>query len=415
MGAEFSPASPLLIVGVDHRSAAADLRQKFALLESDLEGALESLRSSGAGEAVLLATCDRVELALPGAAAQSAFVPLVAQRALVPESAVASALYRHEGRAALRHLFALASALDSPVIGEPHVLGQMRAAHRAAAALGLVGPVLEPAFIAAFTCARRIRRETGIAERPQSIAAAALDLARGIHGELRRLSALLIGPSDMGELLAEQFLRAGIPRLVVCGPDPLAERAAQRLNCHHAAFGALDTALAEADIVISARGTGDTVLSQTLVAAALRKRPLRPIFVIDAAHPADADPAINALDGLFLYDLADLERAAMAGRARREAAAGTAWQIVEDELRRFESESAVRRSVSAIVTLRQHFERVRQEVMNEGLDSEAATRLLVNRLLHAPSESLRALALGGDAAAGEALLRRLFRLEEEDE
>jgi glutamyl-tRNA reductase len=138
-------------------------------------------------------------------------------------------------------------------------------------------------------------------------------------------------------------------------------------------------------------------------------------LVIDAAHPADADPAINVLDGVFLYDLADLERVAMTGRARREAAAAAAWRIVEDELRRFETEGAVRRSVSAIVALRRHFERVRQEVMDQGLDSEAATRLLVNRLLHAPSEGLRALALDGEPAAAEALLRRLFHLYEEDQ
>ncbi len=344
-------------------------------------------------------------------------MPLVAARASVPESTLAAALYRHEGEAALKHLFAVASALESAVIGEPHVLGQMRAAHREAAELGLVGPALEASFLAAFACARRVRRETGLSESPQSIAAAAIDLARDIHGDLARASVLLLGPAEMGELLAEQFRRAGLKHLAVCGPPERAERAASRLTCHYVPLAELPDALASADIVIASLGSGRMVLSEPLVAAALRKRPLRPIFVIDVALPTDADPAINELNGAFLYDLADLERAALAGRANRAAAADAAWRIVEDELRQFAARRAARTAVPAVVALRRHFEKMRDEVMAErGLDAEAATRLLVARLLHAPSEVLRDLAgAGGDVAPMEELLRRLFRLGPGDE
>jgi glutamyl-tRNA reductase len=408
-----SPLENLLIVGVDRR-AADELRQNFALTESEIEAALEALRAAGLPEAVLIATCDRIELVAADRRAGAVFAPIVAASARVPQATVEAALYRHEGMDALRHLFAVASALDSLMIGEPHVLGQVRAAYRLASGMGLAGSALEPAFVAAFACARRVRRETEISERPQSIAAAALDLARGIHGDLSRLSASLIGTQEMGELMAEQFHRAGIRHLVVCATAPQAERAAARLQCHHAPLAEVEEALAVADIVISAAGTGRTLLTPALLSRALRKRPLRPIFVIDAALPADADPALNALDGVFLYDLADLERAALAGRARREAAAAAAWRIVEDELASFEAKRAARRGVPAIVALRSHFERLRDEVMREGLDSEAATRLLVNRLLHAPSDELRALAEREDAGAAEALLRKLFRLDGED-
>ncbi len=405
-------AAPLLIAGFDHRAASLDLRDGFACIEADLGGALEELRGAGLRDGVLIATCDRVELASHDPAAPALLVPLVAVRAAVPESTLATALYRHDGEAAQKHLFAVASALESAVIGEPHVLGQVRAAHREAAELGLVGPALESVFLAAFACARRVRRETGISESPQSIAAAAIDLARGIHGDLARAAALLLGPAEMGELLAEQFSRAGLRHLVVCGPPERAERAARRLTCHYVPLAELPDALASADIVIASFGSGRMVLTEPLVAAALRKRPLRPIFVIDVALPTDADPAINELDGVFLYDLADLERAALAGRTNRAAAAEAAWRIVEDELREFAARRAARAAVPAVVALRRHFEQVRDEVMAErGLDAEAATRILVARLLHAPSEALRDLAgAGDDAARMEEFVRRLFRL-----
>jgi glutamyl-tRNA reductase len=156
------------------------------------------------------------------------------------------------------------------------------------------------------------------------------------------------------------------------------------------------------------------VLTEPRVAAALRRRPTRPIFVIDVAVPGDAEPAVNDLDGAFLYDLGDLERVALAGRATREAASREAWQIIDAELAAFAARRAERRAVPAVVALRQYVERLRQEALHEaGGDAEAATRLLVNRLLHDPSERLRALMSEApqEAASVEALLRRLFPLE----
>jgi glutamyl-tRNA reductase len=158
------------------------------------------------------------------------------------------------------------------------------------------------------------------------------------------------------------------------------------------------------------------VLTRGLVAAALRKRPLKPIFVIDAAMPSDAEPAINELDGAFLYDLADLERAALAGRAEREAAATAAWAIIDAELAAYAAREASRRAVPAVVALRRHVERLRDEALAEGGDADAVTRRLVNRLLHDPSEVLRQLAgAEADAAAMEQLVRRLFRLGSDEE
>jgi glutamyl-tRNA reductase len=411
----------LLVIGTSHRTSPVALRDRFALVEAELSAALEGLRGSALGEAALIATCDRVELVTTSADGEQVaarFVALLAEHTGFAAPAIAAGLYRHEGAAALRHIFAVASALDGLVLGEPQVLGQVKAAHRLAAELGLAGAELEAVFSAAYAAARRVRRETRIAERPVSIAAAALQLARDIHGDLDRCAALLLGPGEMGELIAEQFGRAGLARLVVCGPPARAERAAQRFGCNLLPLDELDEGLAAADIVIAALGSGRAVLTVPRVAAALRRRPRRPIFVIDAAIPADAEPAVNDLDGAFLYDLGDLERTALAGRAVREAASAEAWRIIDAELAAFGVRRAARRAVPAVVALRRHVEALRRQALEEaGGDAEAATRLLANRLLHDPSEVLRELAgaSAGEIAAIEDLLRRLFRLGGEGE
>jgi glutamyl-tRNA reductase len=411
----------LLVIGTNHRTSPLALRDRFALIEAELPAALDTLRGAGLGEAVLIATCDRVELITAGGDGERAagrFIDFLAERTGFAAGAIAACVYRYEGGAALRHLFAVASALDALVIGEPQVLGQVKAAHRLAAELGLAGAALETAFSAAYAAARRVRRETRIAERPVSIAAAALQLARDIHGDLDRSAALLIGPGEMGELIAEQFRRAGLARLVVCGPPARAERAAQRFGCNRLPLDELDDALAAADIVIASLGSGRATLTVPRVAAVLRRRPRRPIFVIDAAVPADAEPAVNDLDGAFLYDLGDLERAALAGRAVREAASAEAWRVIDAELAAFAERRAARRAVPAVVALRRHVEALRRQALAEACgDAEAATRLLANRLLHDPSEVLRALAGAspGESAAIEELVRRLFRLSGEVE
>jgi glutamyl-tRNA reductase len=410
----------LLVVGINHRTAPPALRDGFALIESELPAALDDLRGEGLGEAVLIATCDRVELVTTSGderRAAAVFATVVARHGKIEATAIRAALYRHAGNAALRHLFAVAGALDGLVVGEPQVLGQVKDAHRLAVELGLAGAELEGVFAAAFAAARRVRRETRIAERPVSIAAAALQLARDIHGELARCGALLLGPGEMGELMTEQFRRAGLAHVVVCGPAARAERAALRFRANRAPLEELDEALAAADVVIASLGSGFAILTVPRVAAALRRRPTRPIFVIDVAVPADAEPAVNDLDGAFLYDLGDLERAALAGRATREAAAAEAWHIIDAELSSFARRRAERRAVPAVAALRAHVEALRKAALAEARgDADAATRLLANRLLHDPSEVLRE-AMGGlpdEAAAMENLLRRLFRLDGEE-
>lgn len=419
-GTRAGTGAPLLVVGTDHRTSPAAWRDRFALMEMDLAAELDRLRARGFSAAVLLATCDRIEVVTVGADPNSARLAVaehLAERVGVAAATVEAALYVHAGLSALRHLFAVASALDSIVVGEPHILGQLRTAHRVASEAGMVSGVLKSALQAAFATARRVRRDTGIAGRPVSIAAAAVELAREIQGDLRRATALLIGSGEMGELMVDQLRRAGLGRALVAGPEPFAERIAHRLTCPLLPFPVPDGALAEADIVVTAVASGRRILTAANMSAALRARRRRPVFVIDTAIPFDVEPSVNDLDGAFLYSLDDLEGAAMTGRAPREAASVAAWALLDSELASFERRQAERAAVPTVTRLRAHFEAARAAVLRDqpGLDAEAATRLLVNRLLHAPSETLRALAASaGDAAAEEVLVRRLFRLEFED-
>ncbi len=414
-GEDASFLQRLAVVGTNHRTSPFVLRDSLAALEDDLPAELEKLKGLGVTDAVLIATCDRVELvtASGGEAARHVLSALLARHVGLPEEAIPPLLYAHVGEAALRHIFAVSSALDSLVIGEPQILGQMKAAHSAASRQEALSTSLDGVFQAAFGAAKRVRSETKIAERPVSLAAAALQFARDVHGDLKRATGLLIGPSEMGELLAEQMLRGDLGRLMVCGPQLRAERVARRFGSLLHPFEDLDKALVEADIVISSVGDGRRLLSVSRMEAALKRRRLRPMFVIDAAIPSDAEPKVNDLDGAFLYDLDDLERAAMAGRATREAASKEAWAIVDQEVAAFVRRQAERGAIPAVTAIRDHFEAVRTQILEEGkgLNAEEATRLLVNRLLHDPSEVLRGMAAGG-ASDADGMLARLFRLGE---
>jgi glutamyl-tRNA reductase len=330
--------------------------------------------------------------------------------------------FRHLGAAAARHLFAVTASLDSQTVGEPQILGQVKESHRRAVEAGTAGPALDAVLQAAYGAAKRVRSETSVAEQPVSIAASALLVARDVHGDLERRGALLIGLGEMGEFMAAELIDAGIGDLVVVHTSlGRAEAVAHRLACHFRPWQELDAALAGADIVVAARGTGRYSVTGPLVEAALKRRRREPIFFIDAAVPGDVDPAVARLDGAFVYDLEDLERVALEGKANRQAETQAAWRIVDEELAAFLRQRAERAAVPFVAALRRHFESARAEVLAEGEPSAAeATRRLINRLLHDPSEALRAAAAGdgGEDPKGratlEAALRRLFRIGTEE-
>ncbi|WP_255448611.1 glutamyl-tRNA reductase [Telmatospirillum sp. J64-1] len=412
----------LIIVGANHRSSSLALRDALFVDDEAAPAFLARLRAAGLEQAAVLCTCDRIEVLTvhhdPKAAADKVSTVL-AERAGIDAASLGGQLYVHTDGDAVRHCFAVTASLDSLVIGEPHVLGQVKEAHRIAQASGMCGSEMESLLQAAFTTAKRVRSETAIAERPVSIAAAAAQFARDLHGDLSRASALLVGAGDMGELVAEALRNSGLSRLVVTAPRASrAEALAKSLDASCRPFEDLPAALADADIVLSSVGGRGIVLTADLVQAALKKRKRKPIFLVDAGIPGDVDTAVNNLDGAFLYDLADLERIAMEGRASREQAARAAWTIVDEELATFLRSRAARAAVPAIVALRQRFETERLAVLQEaGNDAERATQLLLARLLHDPSEAMKDIAAKGDSGkaewlATEQMLRHLFRLDD---
>ncbi len=412
----------LLVVGVNHQSSSMALRDCVTLEDDALPAFLTRLPGHGVAQAVVLSTCDRVEvIACAGATDDEAVevarlgaLQALAEAGAVSPARIAAEGYVLRGEAAVRHCFAVAASLDSQVIGEPHVLRQVKAGYATARAAGLLGAELERLLQAAFATAKRVRTETAIAEGPVSVASAAVQVARDLHGELDRCHALLLGTGEMGELLAETFLAHGLNRLVTRGRRPgRAETVARRLGGHVSPHGALIDDLVPADIVICAYGGREHVLGVDAARQVAKRRRQRPVFIADVAVPGDVEPMVNTIGNAFLYDLDDLEGVAMRSRARRENEAEAAWAIVADEVARYRQGRAERAAVPAISLLRSHFEAERQRALAAaGGDADKATRLLVGRLLHAPTEELRRLAGGApeNLRHAENVARRLFRL-----
>lgn len=416
----------LLIVGANHRSSALALRDQLFLEDPEMPAALEALRRRGVGEAMILSTCDRVEVVAAAdepAAATSHLLAFLAERAGTKAEALGGQIYVLTGTEAVRHLFAVASALDSLVIGEPHVLGQVKAAHRLARDAALSGPVLEVCLQAAYATAKRVRSETAVAEGPVSVASSAVQAARDLFGDLSSCRVLFAGGADMGELVVENLLAAGVHDLrVTARRSGRAEAVAKAYGAHTVPFEAFSRAVAEAEIVVAAIGGRTYAVTEETVKAALKARRQKPILFIDAGIPGDVEPAVNRIDNAFLYDLEDLEHLAEQGRVSREAAAQAAWAIVAEEVDRFARTRAERAAVPAIAALHRRFEAERARALAEaGGDADKATRLLVGRLLHHPSLAMRTFAAKADRgegsedfAAAEALIRRLFGLDDEE-
>ena len=294
---------------------------------------------------------------------------------------------------------------------------------QAAADAGMVTGELDRLAQAALALAKRVRSTTRIGEGAVSAAAAAVKVAQDLHGDIPRCRALLVGLGETGGLIAAQFQRAGIGVLNLTGPSRRTEREAARRHLSFRPFDTLAEALAVSDIVITAAGQGRYLIDRAAAAAALDLRRSRPILFVDAGIPSDIDPAVDALSDAFLYTLQDIERLAEKGQLDRKAEAREAEAMVDAALSDWRRAQAEREGVPGLVALRDHFDRLRDEVLSRHPNAgpEEATRLLVNRLLHEPSERLRRIAGDGGAAdlrdtiTVNRVLERLFDLKVQDE
>jgi len=419
----------LVLVGTSYLVAPVELRERLGF-DADDGGELAGRVAGREGEAVALSTCNRVCVYAAGEDGEALRTRAVAELAALGSLDAAGlepSLYAKTDGEAARHLFRVAAGLDSMIPGEAQILGQVRGAFEAAASRGATGPVVDRLFRQALHAGRRVRNETAIGETPSSVSAAAAELAARVFDDLSARRVLIVGAGKMGELAAADLLARGVGSLVVANRS--LERGAQvaaRLGGRAVSLDALPDEVAEADVVIASTGSRELILSARQVESVLRRRRGRPIFFIDIAVPRDLDPAINDLDGCFLYDIDDLERVVERSLTNRREASARAEAIVAQEADAFIAWQRSLDVVPAITSLRRRAEAIRSSELArargrlEGLSPsqrvavESLTAQIVNKLLHAPTVRLKEAAAGADGVAYADTMRHLFDLRDDE-
>ncbi len=418
-------ASRPLVVGADHRSSSMALRDRLFIDLSARQGFFERLRRLDIDQAMILATNDRIEIlallddcdrAAPG------ITKIMADHAGADPLEIGRHTYVKKDEDAVRHLFAVTAAVEGLVIGDGRILDDVAESHRLAKEAGMSGEGLESMLGAAYRVAARVREETSIGQGAVSIASAAGQVAADLHGDLAHRSGLLIGGGEMGETIMALLLRAGLTNLVVTHPsEARAEAVGRAFDCHVAPIESLGQLLESADIVLSAVSTRRYVISHDMVAAAIKVRRHRPVLLIDTGIPGDIEPSVDALRDAFRYTLDDLERVAREGHSKGALQAGSAWEIVNSEVRRFLEQQTGNEARQAIDRLRRRVDEARAQALQEaGADAEAATRHLADALLGDPLARLQRLA-EEDAPDGAeareqmlALIKEIYRLEDSE-
>jgi glutamyl-tRNA reductase len=414
----------ILVVGLNHETAPLAVREALAFPKERLPEALARVRAeTGLGEAMILSTCNRVEVygrsAEPRLEEVAGFLARYHSRSA---EEIAPHLYRLEGEAAVRHAFRVAASLDSMVLGEPQILGQVKEAYEAAEEAGSLGAVLNALRNRSIAAARRARTETAIGRNAVSVSHVAVELARKIFGSLHDRSVLLVGAGKMSELAARQMVRDGARATVLGGRTfEKAEQLAAALGGRAAPFESLRMELAAADIVISGTGAPGIVIHREDVEAAQAQRRTRPLFVIDIAVPRDVAPEVSRVPGVFLYDLDDIKTVAEANLRERRKEAAAAEAILEEEIRDFVEWRRSLDVVPVLVELRRRADEIRRAEIEKARRRlgpltpeqesalEAATSAIVNKLLHGPTVHLKEMA-GNGQAEHVGLIRKLFRL-----
>jgi glutamyl-tRNA reductase len=419
----------LLLTGLNHRTAPVEVRERLAVNAEQLPAALDALRACpGVDEVMLLSTCNRVEVLAHGGSDKPVderpLVEALASMRGLYAAALLPHFYVYRGEDALRHLFRVASSLDSMVLGEPQILGQLKDAYSAAKERGALQSALEPVLARAFAVAKRVRNETAIGRNAVSVSYAAVDLAKQIFGDLRPRHALLIGAGKMAELAARHLSRAGCGRIYVTNRTRArAEQMAALVEGAVIDYESFQTRLHEMDIVLASSGATDYILRKEDIRTVLRKRQNRPVFLIDIAVPRNIDPAVDELENAYLYDIDDLGREVEANRQARQREAEEAEQIIQEEVQRLIERFRTREVAPVIVSLQQRLDELAREEMERwrgklGVDGERAealeayTRSLLNKLAHGPIVEIRRAAALPEGDRILAVIRRMFRLEE---
>ena len=414
-----------LITGVNHRTAPVEVRERLCFDAASLPGALTALKGRpGFQEALILSTCNRVEIAVAVALDDACHAgSFFADACRVDSASIEPHLYLFEDRDAIRHLFRVASSLDSMVVGEPQILGQLKAAYAAAKEQGAVGGFLDALLTRAFSVAKRVRSETGIGQNAVSVSYAAVELAKEIFGSLQDKSVLVAGAGKMSESTARNLRRSGAQRIFVTNRTP--ERAVEMARLFDAQivdYTRFAHSLADMDIVIASSGAPHYILLKEQMREVIALRRNRPMFLIDIAVPRNIEPSVNEIDNVYLYDIDDLQRVVDGNLSSRREEAVQAEEIVDAEVERMVSRLKSREVAPTITGLQEQLEslrvaelaRVRSKLgvltpqQEEAIDQ--LTRGLINKIAHGPISELRKQAAhpDGDRLAGA--IRKMFRL-----
>ena len=419
----------LLAVGLSHRTAPVELRELVDFARGGLDVALAALAARGVTrEAVVLSTCNRAEIyaVSESDAAAGTIGGFFSEYHQIQDGRMAEHLYRLSGSDAARHLFTVAAGLDSLVVGEPQILGQVKAAFSVASDLRYTGALTNRLFHSAFAVGKRVRADTGLGEGAVSVSYAAIALARKIFGDLKGLRVLILGAGEMAKLTGVHLQAQQVREIAIASrTHASAHGLASRLSGRAVAWTDLDAALTAADIVVTATGAAEPVLTRQRVDAIMRPRRGRPLFIIDIAVPRDVESAVGDLDQVFLYNIDDLQTIVKENLARRTTELARAEAIVDEEVAKFSTWMQSREIIPTVVALRERFEAIRQAELRRlepklaGLPPEARARvdeithLIVEKLLLTPTEQLKTVNDDTMAVTYSDALNRLFGLAEE--
>ncbi len=421
----------IIVVGLSHKTAPVDIREKVAFPPATMAEPLQQLLDlPTVAEALIVSTCNRVELYAVSRQPEAAITELktfLADFHSLNVEVLREHLYAYAGTEAIRHVLRVSASLDSMVIGEPQILGQIKTAYGYACEYKTAGVILNRFLRKAFSTAKRVRTETEIASNAVSVSFAAVELARKIFDSLENKTVMLIGAGEMCELAAKHFINNGVSKVLVTNRTfSRAEKLAAEFSGTAVSFENFREQLHRADIVLSSTGAPDYILGAKKLKEVCKLRRYKPMFLIDIAVPRDIDPAANKLDGVYLYDVDDLQGVVQANLKERQKEAAKAELIVDNEVKQFCSWLATLEVTPTIVALRQKIEQIRQAELEKtlaglhGLDDkqrkaiESMASALVNKILHHPTQILKQTSNGGDNNCYLDAVRTLFDLTDTD-
>ncbi len=406
---------PLVVVGVNHRTAPVEVRERVVFDPARMPEALRELTSlPDVRESIIVSTCNRTELYCVTERGEPELGEWL-QRYHQLGSSIHHCLYRHEEMRAVTHAFSVASGLDSMVLGEPQILGQLKDAYRTAQETGTTGPMLNRLFQAAFSVAKRVRTETQIGANAVSVASAAVSMAKTVFSSFDTRTALMVGAGETIALAARHLHADGLRRMIVANRSvDRARELAAEFQGFAIGLDEIPSHLREADIVVASTASPNPIITRAMTASALRARKRRPIFMVDIAVPRDIEPEVAELEDVYLFTIDDLQSVVKENMEGRRQAAREADQMIAAEADRFEMKLRTRDAAPTIRRLRHQAEQAREHTLDQARHMLAAGRsadevldflsaTLTNRLIHAPSQRLREAAETGDDAIIEAI------------